>query len=112
MIKQEDMNNIIAEANMSEEELAKKKKAVQWDNFMKDVQVAENDATEIFKKALKTGGAAPRTLRVKIGLQWSEDLIKELVEEYHKAGWKNVRYNHVDKGYMESSGYWLVSIKM
>lgn len=112
MIKPEDVNKIVAEAGMSEEELAEKNKAIEWGNFMNDVQVAEKDAAEVFKKALKTGGSAPRTFRVKIGLQWGEHLIKKLVEEYHKAGWKNIRYNHVDKGYMESCGYWLVSIKM
>ena len=112
MIKPEDVNEIIAEAGMSEEELAEKKKAIEWGNFMNDVQIAEKDAAEVFKKALKTGGSAPRTFRVKIGTWWGEHLIKKLVEEYHRAGWENVRYNYVDKGYMESCGYWLVSIKM
>lgn len=112
MIKPEDVNKIITEAGMSEEEIAEKKKAIEWGNFMNSVQIAEKNATEIFKKALKTGGSAPRTFRVKIGLHWGEHLIKKLVEEYHRAGWENVRYNYVDKGYREPCGYWLISIKM
>ena len=112
MITQEDINKIITENSLNEDELTEEQKSIICDNFMKHVQRAEKDATEIFKKALKNGGAAPRTLRIKLGLQWGEHLIKKLVEEYHRAGWKNVRYNYVEKGYMESCGYWLISIKM
>lgn len=112
MIRPEKINAIITGIGTSEEELIEKYESTAWYKFMKDVETAEKDAAENFIKALNDEGVVPKTLCIKISLWWAEDLIKELVETYHRAGWQNVKYDYIDKGYMGFAGYWLVSIKI
>lgn len=112
MIRPEKINWIVTGVNMSEEELIEKHESTAWYKFMKDVETAEKDAAENFIKALKDGGTAPKTIRVKISLWWSEGLIRALVENYYQAGWQNVKYDYIDEGYMGFAGYWLVTIEI
>lgn len=112
MIRPEKINELMIRGSVDKEELIEKQESTAWYKFMKDVEAVEKETAEAFIKALENGEPAPKTLRIKISLWWAEDLIKELVENYRQAGWQNVRYDYIDKGYMGFAGYWLVTIKI
>lgn len=80
--------------------------------FFAEANMAEKKAIENFRHGLKSGGAAPRKLRIKLDIHWDESLIGELCAMYRKNGWTDVKHSRNDYGWREPAGYWTITIKM
>ena len=80
--------------------------------FFAEANAAEKTAINNFRHGLKSGGAAPRKLRLKLDLHWDESLVDELCTMYRKNGWTDVKYSKNDYGWREPEGYWTITIKM